>query len=167
MRTALEKVREAPRSTKARILATAERVFAAKGFAGASTREIASQAGVNISSLPYHWESKETLYRGVFASWIHARGGKAVADLDVPVFMLTMYIVVMKLVLDSRHAVSLLGGSLADSATRERVRRHVARLVPTLLGMRPRKARRAPDRSDPARPTRPTIHPAGRTEADR
>lgn len=66
MRSALEKAREAPASTKARILAAAEEVFAAKGFAGASTREIAARAHVNISSLHYHWESKETLYFAVF-----------------------------------------------------------------------------------------------------
>ena len=65
-RAALTKVREAPASTKARILAAAEAVFAARGFDGASTREIASAAGVNISSLHYHWESKETLYFAVF-----------------------------------------------------------------------------------------------------
>ena len=66
MRSALEKAREAPSSTKARILAAAEEVFATKGFAGASTREIAAKANVNISSLHYHWESKETLYFAVF-----------------------------------------------------------------------------------------------------
>jgi len=66
MRSALEKAREAPSSTKARILAAAEAVFATKGFAGASTREIAAKASVNISSLHYHWESKETLYFAVF-----------------------------------------------------------------------------------------------------
>lgn len=66
MRSALEKAREAPSSTKARILDAAEQVFAAKGFAGASTREIAAKARVNISSLHYHWESKETLYTAVF-----------------------------------------------------------------------------------------------------
>ena len=65
-RPALNKVREAPASTKARILVAAEAVFAAKGFDGASTREIAAAAGVNISSLHYHWESKETLYFAVF-----------------------------------------------------------------------------------------------------
>jgi AcrR family transcriptional regulator len=65
-KSALEKAREAPRSTKGRILAAAEEVFAAKGFQGASTREIAARAGVNISSLHYHWESKETLYFTVF-----------------------------------------------------------------------------------------------------
>ena len=65
-RSALNKAREAPSSTKARILAAAEAVFAVKGFEGASTREIAAAAGVNISSLHYHWESKETLYFAVF-----------------------------------------------------------------------------------------------------
>ena len=65
-KSALDKAREAPGSTKARILAAAEAVFAAKGFQGASTREIAARAGVNISSLHYHWESKETLYFTVF-----------------------------------------------------------------------------------------------------
>ena len=65
-KSALEKAREAPGSTKGRILAAAEEVFAARGFQGASTREIAARAGVNISSLHYHWESKETLYFAVF-----------------------------------------------------------------------------------------------------
>jgi|SRR6185369_5468282 AcrR family transcriptional regulator len=61
----LEIAREAPGSTKGRILAAAEAVFAARGFEGASTREIAAGAGVNISSLHYHWASKETLYVAV------------------------------------------------------------------------------------------------------
>src|SRR5262245_66289474 len=62
----LELAREAPGSTKARILSAAEAVFAARGFAGASTRDIAAGAGVNISSLHYHWASKEALYVAVF-----------------------------------------------------------------------------------------------------
>ena len=66
MKSALEKAREAPASTKARILAAAEEVFAGRGFDGSSTREIAAKAGVNISSLHYHWDSKETLYFAVF-----------------------------------------------------------------------------------------------------
>src|SRR5258705_4580728 len=61
----LEIAREARGSTKGRILAAAEAVFAARGFEGASTREIAGAAGVNISSLHYHWASKEALYVAV------------------------------------------------------------------------------------------------------
>jgi AcrR family transcriptional regulator len=66
MKAQARRAREVPASTKARILQSAEEVFATKGFEGASTREIASKAGVNISSLHYHWESKETLYFAVF-----------------------------------------------------------------------------------------------------
>lgn len=65
-KTALDKAREAPGSTKARILEAAQAVFAERGFSGASTREIAARAGVNISSLHYHWSSKEALYVAVF-----------------------------------------------------------------------------------------------------
>ncbi|MBI2963313.1 MAG: TetR/AcrR family transcriptional regulator [Deltaproteobacteria bacterium] len=65
-KAALRRAREAPASTKARILEAAEEVFATKGFEGASTREIAAKAGVNISSLHYHWDTKETLYFAVF-----------------------------------------------------------------------------------------------------
>ena len=57
---------DAPRTTKVRILDAAEEVFAQRGFEGASTREIAARADVNISSLHYHWASKETLYVAVF-----------------------------------------------------------------------------------------------------
>lgn len=66
MKATARKARDVPVSTKARILQAAEEVFASKGFDGASTREIAAKAGVNISSLHYHWESKETLYFAVF-----------------------------------------------------------------------------------------------------
>lgn len=65
MKAAVDRAREAPSSTKARLLAAAEEVFAARGFEGASTREIAARAGVNISSLHYHWSTKETLYLAV------------------------------------------------------------------------------------------------------
>jgi AcrR family transcriptional regulator len=61
-----ERAGDVPRSTKDRILDAAEEVFAQRGFEGASTREIAARADVNISSLHYHWASKETLYVAVF-----------------------------------------------------------------------------------------------------
>jgi TetR/AcrR family transcriptional regulator len=48
--------------TKERFLAAAEEIFAKKGFKGTTTREIADQVGVNISSLHFHWHSKENLY---------------------------------------------------------------------------------------------------------
>lgn len=65
-RTASSNPNESTGSTKARILGAAEDVFAERGFDGSSTREIAARAQVNISSLHYHWASKETLYLAVF-----------------------------------------------------------------------------------------------------
>lgn len=68
MKPDAEHMTGAPRqNTKDRILQAAQEVFAERGFDGASTREIAARADVNISSLHYHWDSKETLYRGIFA----------------------------------------------------------------------------------------------------
>ena len=49
-------------STKERILTAATKVFAAKGFDRASTREIAAMAEVNLAGLHYHFHSKENLY---------------------------------------------------------------------------------------------------------
>jgi AcrR family transcriptional regulator len=211
-RTALQKAREAPASTKARILQAAEAVFAARGFDGASTREIAAAAGVNISSLHYHWESKENLYLAVFqniydriinliraavppvagrrrdaralvddlmgrifdffadhpdvtrllvrrllesgqdsvpierdvllpawrtfAAWTSQYGARKLSQFDSQVFMLTIYSVVLLLLLDSPHYVSLLGTSARTPENRPRLRRHVVQLVHHLLGDR-------------------------------
>ena len=51
--------------TAAHILATAPRVFADRGFAGASTRSLAEACGVNIGTLAYHFGNKEGLYHAV------------------------------------------------------------------------------------------------------
>lgn len=68
MKSAREHSGDGKVSTKDRILAAARGVFAEKGFDGASTREIAARADVNISSLHYHWDSKETLFAAILAS---------------------------------------------------------------------------------------------------
>jgi AcrR family transcriptional regulator len=53
----------AMRSGRAAIVKAAMEVFAQKGFAGASTREICAVAGVTKPVLYYHFRSKEHLYR--------------------------------------------------------------------------------------------------------
>lgn len=50
---------------KEHLLDTAELLFAELGFEGASTRQIASNAGVNISMLNYYFGSKEGLYKAI------------------------------------------------------------------------------------------------------
>lgn len=49
-----------------RLLHTALRLFAERGFANTSTREIAQAAGVNIASISYYFGDKAGLYRAVF-----------------------------------------------------------------------------------------------------
>ncbi|MEW6263130.1 MAG: TetR/AcrR family transcriptional regulator [Thermodesulfobacteriota bacterium] len=63
--TALEKARQDPDSMKARILAAARRVFGQYGYHGATTRVIAKEVGVDISTLYYHWGEKSDLYEAV------------------------------------------------------------------------------------------------------
>ena len=53
-------------SARERILAEAERVFGARGFEGASMRELAEAAGVPLALVSYHFGSKEGVYRAVF-----------------------------------------------------------------------------------------------------
>jgi len=65
MATPLEKARRDPDSMKARILAAARRVFGEYGFHGATTRMIAEEVGIDISTLHYHWGEKGDLYRAV------------------------------------------------------------------------------------------------------
>src|SRR2546426_10729784 len=63
---ALDKAREDPRGTPARILDAAEDVFAEQGYGAASTREMARRAGVPFGALHYHWGSKQQLWEAVF-----------------------------------------------------------------------------------------------------
>ena len=52
--------------TRERILRTAERLFAERGFNGVSVRELAGAAQVNIASIGYHFENKEGLLSEVY-----------------------------------------------------------------------------------------------------
>jgi AcrR family transcriptional regulator len=52
--------------TRERLLDTAERLFAERGFRSASVRDITSMASCNIASVNYHFGGKQALYREVF-----------------------------------------------------------------------------------------------------
>jgi len=65
METRLEKARKDPESMKARILAVARRIFGEYGFHGTTTRMIAQEVGIDISTLHYHWGEKKDLYETV------------------------------------------------------------------------------------------------------
>jgi len=65
MRSPLEKARKNPESMKAKILAVARRIFGEYGFHGTTTRMIAREVGIDISTLHYHWGDKNDLYEAV------------------------------------------------------------------------------------------------------
>jgi len=48
--------------TRARIVAAALKLFGERGFEGASTRDIATSAGVNAPALQYYFDNKEGVY---------------------------------------------------------------------------------------------------------
>jgi AcrR family transcriptional regulator len=63
-------------STATRILDAAESLFAQRGFAAVSVREIAGQVGVNQASIYNHFPSKQALYEAVLE-----RGFQPIRDL--------------------------------------------------------------------------------------
>ncbi|HET7216876.1 MAG TPA: TetR/AcrR family transcriptional regulator [Vicinamibacterales bacterium] len=60
--------------SRARLLAAANREFAARGFAGASVDRIAASAGLNKAMIYYHFKSKAALYREIIRDMFDAFG---------------------------------------------------------------------------------------------
>ena len=71
LEAALDRAERSPGQTPARLLREAETLFARRGFDGVRTRDVAGAAGVNVSTLHFHWRNKGTLYEAVCRA--HAR----------------------------------------------------------------------------------------------
>lgn len=67
MPSRLEKARKDPNSMKAKILSAARKLFGEYGYNDTTTRMIAGDVGIDISTLYYHWGEKQDLYEGVLA----------------------------------------------------------------------------------------------------
>ena len=76
MKNPLRKAQKSPESTIAKILAAARKVFGEYGFHGATTRMIAQEAGIDISTLHYHWGEKGDLYEAVILDMSRDLGQK-------------------------------------------------------------------------------------------
>ena len=64
--------------TEDKILLAASKVFTEKGFAGARTRDIADEAGINLALLNYYFRSKEKLFDQVMKVKIVLLFGKII-----------------------------------------------------------------------------------------
>ena len=53
-------------AARQRLIVAATKMFADKGYANASTREICREAQVNVAAIHYYFEDKAGLYRAVF-----------------------------------------------------------------------------------------------------
>jgi AcrR family transcriptional regulator len=60
-----ERLHERGALAREQLINEATRIFAAKGYAGASTREICEAAGANVAAIRYYFGDKEGLYRAV------------------------------------------------------------------------------------------------------
>ena len=71
---------------KEKLLAAAPRLFAEKGFAGVSIRQLAEAAGVNSAMISYYYGGKEGLYEAVLATQYERLLEKfeTIADLKAP-----------------------------------------------------------------------------------
>ena len=78
MATPLEKARKNPDSMKAKILQSARKLFGKYGFHGTTTRMIASDVGIDISTLYYHWGEKGDLYESVVLDMNEGMRGKLI-----------------------------------------------------------------------------------------
>jgi AcrR family transcriptional regulator len=62
---ALDRAAADPAGTPAVLLRHAARLFAEHGFDGVRTRDVSAAAGVNVSTLHFHWRDKATLWEAV------------------------------------------------------------------------------------------------------
>ena len=70
--------------SRERILYAALRLFAERGFAKTSTREIAKAAGVNIAAISYYFGDKAGLYSATFNEPMGGSAGDLVQLIDAP-----------------------------------------------------------------------------------
>lgn len=73
-----------PEATQEALIDAGARLFAERGFAGATIDAIAREAGVNKAMISYHFGGKEGLYRAILTSGLSEAAGRMTAFADAP-----------------------------------------------------------------------------------
>lgn len=132
--------------TKRRIVDTAERLFAERGFSATSVRGITADAGVNLAALHYHFGSKENLIEEVFVRRLRPLNEERIqmlekaeeeADhpLDIEAILRAFVTPPLKLLEDPRHGgrifMMLMGRTFSEPGHffRDHVAKHFSPIV--------------------------------------
>jgi AcrR family transcriptional regulator len=73
---------KSPEATRSRLLRTAQRLFAERGYAGTSVRQITAQARANLGAITYHFGSKERLHHAVLTGLFTPLAERISAEAD-------------------------------------------------------------------------------------
>ena len=126
MPSPLEKARQDPESMKARILASARRLFGEYGYSSTTTRMIAGDVGIDISTLYYHWGEKLDLYEALITDLNdeilakfeeveqQARGKSLSERLDISIDILADYLFIHPEELVAQEIVRLIKHTAAN-----------------------------------------------------
>lgn len=78
-------IKQKDENSKQKILNTALKLFANKGFDGVSIREICKEAGVNLCMVSYYFGGKKELYEGIIQNLIEQQMAyaKTFVDFDI------------------------------------------------------------------------------------
>ena len=76
-------------STKEKIMEVAATLFFNNGYEGVSVRDITQQAGANVASVNYHFNSKKELYRDVFRSRLRTETTQMIGKIRRPVIRIS------------------------------------------------------------------------------
>lgn len=71
-----------PEQTRERLIRAAEALFARKGYARTSVRDITREASCNVAAVNYHFASKRNLYRETLARRIGALRDQRISSLE-------------------------------------------------------------------------------------
>jgi AcrR family transcriptional regulator len=110
---------------RTRLIGEAARIFAEKGYASTSTREICAAARLNVAAIHYHFGGKEGLYREVLLGPIRQLTG-AFDGFDDPALPLAE---ALRRMLGAFVGVAAEAGAAADAHAEQGLRLHLREMV--------------------------------------